>query len=66
MSGTELKDLCALSHFIGQFIQTSTHSFDYYLRCTSAVPDIQQALGGRGKPSNRVSCFMLCAAQREK
>lgn len=62
MSGTELKDLCALSHFIGQFIQTSTHSFDYYLWYTSDVPDIQQALGGRGKPSNRISCFMLCAA----
>lgn len=62
MSGTELKDLCALSHFIRQFIQTSTHSFDYYLWCTSDVPDIQQALGGRGKPSNRISCFMLCAA----
>lgn len=66
MFGAMLRDLCALSHFIGQFIQTSTHSFDYYLWHPSDVVDTEEALESGGKANNHSTCFMQSVAIRER
>lgn len=39
------KRLYALYHFIGQFIQTSTHSFDSYLWYACGIPTIKLVMG---------------------